>query len=162
MTKQTEITPVQTELIEDYQGQLTVKRGITTSMQFMDIKTYEAMKAAAAAIDPEAVGIATSATYKKFALGESVVGIFTQEDSITPSKVNEATGEITPQTVPSVQWMGQDGKLYQCAGVALYNQFFIDREPKFPFGTKIRITHTGESKNGAKTTKLYEVEVIPD
>jgi len=54
--------------------------------------------------------------------------------------------------------MGQDGKLYQCAGVALVNQFWDeDREMAIiPPGTKIKITHTGKSNR----TKLYEVALI--
>lgn len=150
---------VTVDLVEDYQGALTVEPNIQSNLTVMSIETYEKMKAAAAEIKPDAMGIQMNAVYKKFALGESIVGIFTQEDSISPR--DELTGQL--YKVPSVQWMGKDGKLYQCGGVALYNTFFDENgDPKIPYGAKIRITHYDESKNGAKTTKLYSVEIIPD
>lgn len=150
---------VTVDLVEDYQGTLTVKPNIQSRFTVMTIADYEKLKKSAADIDPEAMGIQMNAVYKKFAINESVVGIFTQQDSISPK--DELTGEL--YTVPSVQWIGSDGQLYQCAGVALYNVFFDeDGNPKIPYFSRIRITHHGESKNGAKTTKLYTVEIIPD
>lgn len=142
-----------TPLVNEHQGELTIKKDITAWVTTLDVDTYEKMKAAAAAIDPKRTAIAITATYKEFAVNESVVGIFTGMDGITPKD------EITQKSIhcKSVQWMGQDGRLYQCAGVALVNQFF-DEDDNFKFlpGTKIRITHTGKSNR----TKLYEVELF--
>jgi len=150
---------VTVDLVEDYQGTLTIKPNIGSTLTVMPLDVYEKMKAAAAEIKPDAMGIQMNAVYKKFALNESIIGIFTQADSITPK--DELTGN--KYKVDSVQWMGQDGKLYQCGGVALWNTFFDeDGNTKIPYGSKIRITHYDTSKNGAKETKLYSVEIIPD
>lgn len=142
-----------TPLVNESKGELTVKKNIGAWVTTLDLATYEKMKAAAAAIDPKKTAIAITAIYKEFAINESVVGIFTGLDGITPRD------EITQMTVhcKSVQWMGADGKLYQCAGVALVNQFFDENDnPKFAPGTQVRITHTGKSNR----TKLYEVELF--
>ena len=147
-------------LVNDNQGQLTVKPNISAYLTMMKASDYEALKASAAAIDPNATAITVTAIYKEFAMGESIVGIFTGLDGITPKQTNELTGEIEKKHCDSVQFMGSDGKLYQCAGVALVNQF-IDSETgdfKIPVGQKVRITHTGKSNR----TKLYEVGLIVD
>lgn len=150
---ETEVVPEETPLVNDHKGQITVKRGIGAWVTTLSVDTYEKLKAEAAAIDPESTGIAVTARYKEFAVDESVVGIFTGEDGITPKD------EITQHAIycKSVQWMGIDGRLYQCAGVALVNQFFGENgEYLIPLGTRVKITHTGKSNR----TKLYEVEIL--
>jgi hypothetical protein len=147
-------------LVNDYQGQLTVKPNISAFLTMMKASDYEALKASAAAIDPNATAITITAIYKEFAVGESIVGIFTGLDGITPKQTNELTGEVEKRHCDSVQFMANDGKLYQCAGVALVNQF-VDSETgdfKIPVGQKVRITHTGKNNR----TKLYEVGLIVD
>lgn len=168
MTKQTETTTTEaleplareSALVNDYQGQLTVKPNISAFLTMMKASDYEALKASAAAIDPNATTITITAIYKEFAVGESIVGIFTGLDGITPKQTNELTGEMEKRFCESVQFMGSDGKLYQCAGVALVNQF-VDSETgefKIPVGQKVKITHTGKNNR----TKLYEVGLIVD
>ena len=149
----TEILPVEKD------GQLTHNEGCGSFLTLMTSDQYAALKAAAQEIDEEKAVVLT-AIYKEFAVGETVSGIFTGMDGITPKTTDELTGEVTKRFTRSVQWMGKDGKLYQCAGVALVNQFWDEESQSFkiPIGSKVTITHTGKNNR----TKLYEVGLIPD
>lgn len=152
-TLNTEILPVEKA------GELSTNEECGSFLTMMTASQYAKLKAAAAAIKEEEAVVLT-AIYKEFAVGETVSGIFTGMDGITPKTTDELTGEITKRFTRSVQWMGKDGKLYQCAGVALVNQFWDEESQSFkiPPGSKITITHTGKNNR----TKLYQVGLIPD
>ena len=151
---------INTEILTvDQGGQLTHNEGCGSFLTLMTSDQYAALKAAAQEIDEEKAVVLT-AIYKEFAVGETVSGIFTGFDGITPRQTDELTGEVTKRFCRSVQWMGRDGRLYQCAGVALVNQFWDEEteSPKIPVGSKITITHSGKNNR----TKLYEVGLIVD
>lgn len=137
-------------------GALTVNPDCGSFLTIISVDQYEALKKEAADIDP-GKSIVITATYKEFSTGEEAIGIFTGMDAITPNNTNPLTGEVEKTFCRSVQWMGQDGTLYQCAGVALVSQFWDEEDGRYiiPPGTKIKITHTGKSNR----TKLYEVAI---
>lgn len=138
-------------------GELTTNSNCGSFLTLIGRDRYLSLVKEAATVKAEDA-ILITAIYKEFAVGETVTGVFTGLDGITPKTTNELTGEVEVKFCPSVQWMGSDGKLYQSAGVALVNQFYNrdTEEFKIPIGSKISITHTGKSNR----TKLYEVGII--
>lgn len=158
MTKNKDIIqPANESLLTEVDGKLTVNENCGSFLTLINKAQYVKLREEAATVKADDA-ILITAIYKEFAVGETVTGIFTGLDGITPKTTNELTGEVETKFCQSVQWMGSDGKLYQCAGVALVNQFYNQdtQEYKIPVGSKISITHTGKSNR----TKLYEVGII--
>ena len=148
----------QSALVTLKDGGLVVNEGITAYATEINFDLYEEMKRKAMALPEKPQVIVMTAIYKEFALKESLVGVFFGLDRITPNKTDELTGEVKKTMVPSVQILGRDGVLYQCAGVALYSQFVdeVNNSLKYPLGQAVQITHTGKSNR----TKLYEVGLV--